>query len=78
MAIIITRERCPVCQEEDIEIEHGILDECGRQIHAEHCPECGDHYPMVCYDCESCELAQKEDGKKCKIDALSLRDTLEK
>lgn len=59
---IVTEETCPVCQEPGIQIEHGrevLLEDrqrrdTGRYQHYEHCPECGDSTPIVCYDCEHC------------------------
>lgn len=51
---ITTLEPCPVCQEPNIKIEHGHDNE-GSRMHYEHCPNCGDSMPVVCYDCEYCD-----------------------
>lgn len=57
--IIKTVEPCPVCQNPEMTVEHGIKDMWGNNVHIEHCPDCGTHTPVVCYRCEACEAAQR-------------------
>jgi hypothetical protein len=59
-ALTVTLETCPVCQTPDIKVEHGAFDEFNRPIHVEHCPECGDLYPVVCFDCPHCKAAEQK------------------
>jgi uncharacterized Zn finger protein len=58
MIKIVTHEECPVCGL-PVEVEHGLL-EAGTDlyVHVEHCPDCGDMYPTVLYDCPHCQQAQ--------------------
>jgi ribosomal protein L40E len=57
--IITTRETCPVCLCENIRVEHGYSDELGRLLHHEICPECGESWPIVAYNCQNCEAAKQ-------------------
>jgi len=59
---IITTEPCPVCQNPEQTVKHGIAeitngDGTYREIGLQHycdCPECGPSWPIVCYDCPDC------------------------
>lgn len=52
----VTYETCPVCQEENIKIEHGSVDGFGEKpAHYEDCPNCGTHIVRVLYDCPHCK-----------------------
>lgn len=57
---IVTYEDCPVCEAPDMKVEHG---KGGRGFlqHFEHCTECGDSMPLVCYDCQACEIILEAD-----------------
>lgn len=50
---IVTYEDCPVCGAPDMRVEHGKSGR-GSLQHFEHCTECGDSMPIICYDCEHC------------------------
>jgi len=50
---IVTYEDCPVCRAPNMRVEHGKSGH-GSLQHFEHCIECGDSMPIVCYDCEHC------------------------
>ena len=50
---IVTYEDCPVCGAPDMRVEHGKSGR-GSLQHFEHCTECGDSMPIVCYDCQYC------------------------
>ena len=52
---IITYEDCPVCGAPDMRVEHGKSGR-GSLQHFEHCLECGDSMPFVCYDCTFCQI----------------------
>lgn len=52
---IVTYEDCPVCGAPDMRVEHG-KDGRGSFQHFEHCTECGDSMPIVCYDCPACKI----------------------
>lgn len=56
---MITYEKCPVCQTEGMKVEHGYKNPEDNFIHIEHCPECGTHYPVICYNCRHCEESSK-------------------
>jgi hypothetical protein len=62
--LITTCETCPVCQTQNIRVDHGAMDGRGNNIHIEHCPECGQSYPMVCYECEHCKQAQQPAARR--------------
>lgn len=87
---IKTRETCPCCLTEDILIEHGH-EERGEEfsLHLEHCPECGESIVIVGYDCPEChpvitncikcgsaDLYIDPGGKKRKLCAQCLYDSL--
>lgn len=64
---IVTYETCPVCQEPDVQVEHGrrILYRNGARYdagpqHYWHCPECGDSMVIVGHDCPHCSLVREE------------------
>jgi len=57
MPIVVTRETCPACHTPNIEVQHGWTDERNRACHLERCPECGDLFVIVGYDCPSCKAA---------------------
>lgn len=57
--IIKTIDTCPVCQNPEMEVMHGYADHLNRTIHVENCPECGEHLPILLYDCELCKQAQQ-------------------
>lgn len=59
---IITYEDCPVCGTPNMRVEHGKTGR-GSFQHFEHCTECGDSMPIVCYDCEFCKVALETDVK---------------
>lgn len=50
----ITYQPCPVCRVPGMKVEHGAQNERGDFIHIEHCPECGDHNPIIYYECPDC------------------------
>jgi transposase-like protein len=56
---IVTYEDCPVCGAPDMRVEHGKSGR-GSFQHFEHCAECGDSMPIVCYDCEYCKITSEE------------------
>ena len=56
---IVTYEDCPVCGMPDMRVEHGKSGR-GSLQHFEHCTECGDSMPIVCYDCEHCLISPEE------------------
>jgi len=57
---IVTYGDCPVCRAPDMRVEHGKSGR-GSLQHFEHCTECGDSMPIVCYDCPFCEIALEAD-----------------
>ena len=59
---VITYEDCPVCKMSDMRVEHG-KDGRGSLQHFEHCTECGDSMPIVCYDCVFCQMTLEDDMK---------------
>ena len=56
----ITREACPVCGAPEMRVEHGIKDPRGRFVHLESCQECGEHEPIVGYECKHCIQTSQE------------------
>lgn len=59
---IVTYEDCPVCRAPDMRVEHGKSGR-GSPQHYEHCTECGDSMPIVCYDCQFCQMTLEADMK---------------
>ena len=57
---IVTYEDCPVCGAPDMRVEHGKSGR-GSFQHFEHCTECGDSMPIVCYDCAFCKVTLEAD-----------------
>lgn len=64
--IIKTAEICPVCQCENMRVEHGIKDERGRPLHHETCSQCGESWPIVGYDCMYCKAAYQNQAERAK------------
>ena len=60
---IVTYEDCPVCGTPDMRVEHGKSGR-GSLQHHEHCTECGDSMPIVCYDCVFCKVILEADMKR--------------
>ena len=59
---IVTYEDCPVCRAPNMRVEHGKSGH-GPSQHFEHCTECGDSMPIVCYDCMFCGMTLETDMK---------------
>jgi hypothetical protein len=51
----VTIEPCPMMCGYQARCEHGS-DDNGRPRHWWSCPNCGDSFSIVCYDCDDCRL----------------------
>lgn len=61
--MITTTETCAVCRCDGVKVTHGVRNERGSFVHLEECPECGEHCPVVCYDCSNCIRVVGDQGK---------------
>ena len=60
---VVTYEDCPVCGAPNMRVEHGKSGR-GSLQHYEHCTECGDSMPIVCYDCTFCQMVLETSMKQ--------------